>query len=532
MFRWLNKTAMYLSQGYQGKPYTQAGKQNQNPNNVVYVSKNLKDNLTYIQNTLGKKNTEIYYRDFKIGKDSKRSAFLVAISGMVEVTVINVNILRPLMSIDISKNKNELLMHLKDSVLCVVEVELEEDLSKLSKNIFLGKVILFIDGEKKALVISARAWEMRGIEQPVTETVIRGPRDSFNEDLSTNLSLLRRRIRDPKLKCEEMAIGTQTNTRVIISYIESIVNKDVLNEVYRRVQNINIDAILETGYIEQLIEDAPFSLFPTIGNTEKPDIVASQILEGRVAIFVDGTPLVLIVPYLLANNFQVSEDYYSRPYFTTFIRALRILSFFTSVLLPGAYVAVLYYHAILVPFSLLVRQATLRAEVPFQLYIEITAMLLVFEIIRESGLRMPKPIGQAVSIVGALILGQAAVDAGLVGIPVVVVVALVGIAAFPITPLSEAISILRIAFIVAGATLGLFGILVLFMVVLGHLASLRSFGVPYTAPIFPIYLNDWKDTVLRFPLWLLGRRPRTINSPNVIRQKWGGNSGKGKSGKE
>lgn len=536
MFRWLKKTAMYLSQGYQGKPYTNLNDQppsnSQSRSDTAKVSEDIEENLTFIQNTLGK-NMGVFYRRFKIGCGEKKiSAFLVAVSGMVEVTLINVNILRPLMEFDLSKYDDDLIMTLKESVLTVVEVDFAEDLATLSENLFTGKVVLFLEGETKAFVISARAWEMRGIEQPVSETVIRGPRDSFNEDLSTNLSLLRRRIRDPKLRCEELFLGTQTHTKVVVCYVEGIVNEDILKEVYRRLHNINIDAILETGFIEQLIQDAPFSLFPTVGNSEKPDIIASQLLEGRVSIFVDGTPLVLTVPYLLINNFQVSEDYYSRPPFANFLRILRVLSFFISVLLPGAYVAVQYYHTILIPFSLLVRQATLRTEVPFQLYIEIIVMLLVFEIIRESGLRMPKPIGQAVSIVGALILGQAAVDAGLVGIPVVVVVALVGIAAFPINPLSEAISILRILFILAGATLGLFGMLVLFMVVLGHLASLRSFGIPYSAPIFPIYLNDWKDSFIRFPLFLLGRRPRTINSPNVIRQKWGGMSGEGMRGKE
>ncbi|UTW69399.1 spore germination protein [Anaerobacillus sp. HL2] len=193
---------------------------------------------------------------------------------------------------------------------------------------------------------------------------------------------LRRRIRDPRLRCEELSIGTQTNTKVVISYIEGIVNNNVLNEVYRRVQNIQIDTILETGYIEQLIEDAPLSLFPTIGNTEKPDIVAAQLLEGRV-ILVDGTPLVLLIPYLLANNFQVSEDYYSRTIFVNFIRVLRVLSFFYfCVLLPGAYVAVLYYHDPC-SFYFISQTTALRTEVPFQLYIEITLMLLVFEIIRD-----------------------------------------------------------------------------------------------------------------------------------------------------
>lgn len=528
MFRWLKKASRNISQGYHGKAYTTTV---DDTNPTKNISESVNENVKSLQETLGD-NMGVFYRKFKIGKEEKIPGMLVAISGLVEVTTINENILKPLMRFDLSKFKNkDIICSIEESVLSVVDVELIEDLSSIAQKLFLGKVILFIEGESRAILVTANAWEMRGIEQPVTETVVRGPRDSFVEDLGTNISLLRRRIRDPKLRCEQMFLGRQTHTRVVVSYVDGIVNEDILTEVYKRLQNIDIDAILESGYIEQLIEDAPFSLFPTVGNSEKPDIVASQILEGRVAIFVDGTPLALLVPYLLINNFQVSEDYYARPLFVNFMRFLRIGSFFIAVLLPGAYVAVQYYHTILIPFSLLVRQATLRTDVPFQLYIEIVAMLLIFEIIRESGLRMPKPIGQAVSIVGALILGQAAVDAGLVGIPVVVVVALVGIAAFPISPLTEAISILRILFVIAGSTLGLFGMLVLFMVILGHIASLRSFGIPYAAPIFPININDWKDALFRFPLWLLGRRPVTINSPNVIRQKWGGKSGEGERGK-
>jgi spore germination protein KA len=201
-------------------------------------------------------------------------------------------------------------------------------------------------------------------------------------------------------------------------------------------------------------------------------------------------------------------------------------------MLPGVFVAVQYYHPILIPFTLLVKLVSTRADVPFELYFEMIGMLLIFEIIRESGLRMPKPIGQAVSLVGALILGEAAVQAGLVGIPVVVTVALVGIASFPVVSLSESISILRILFVLAGSTLGIFGVLMLGMLLVSHLASLRSFGVPYGAPLFPIQIQDWKDAVFRFPIWLLNKRPVTLKSSNATKQQLGGFSNEGKRGKE
>jgi spore germination protein KA len=546
MFRWIKKSARRLFQEPNSKS-SQTSNQatdtsNENNRDILQtnraqlgryerVSTSLQQNKKFLETALGN-NVGIINRSFKMGEQFSHSALLCAVSGMVETTVINENILGPLMKMTPPKTKEPLLLYLKESVLSVADIIYLDNLHQIVNELFTGKVVLFIEGEEKALVIGAQAWEMRGIEQPITETVIRGPRDAFTEDLSTNLTLLRRRIRNPNLRCEPMIIGEQTHTKIVIAYIEGIVNPEIVKEVYRRLENIKVDSILESGYIEQYIEDAPFSIFPTIGNQEKPDIVAAQLLEGRVSIFVDGTPIVLTVPYLLINHFQVSEDYFSRPYYSNFVRVLRVVSFFISVLLPGMFVAIQYFHPILIPFSLLVKFFITRANVPFQLYVEIILMLIIFEIIRESGLRMPKPVGQAVSLVGALILGEAAVSAGLVGIPVVVTVALVGISSFPVNTLSEPISVLRILFVIAGASLGLFGILILGMVVVSHLASLRSFGVPFAAPLFPIKIKDWADGIIRFPLWLLTRRPEAFNTLNPTKQKLGGLSGEGKRGKE
>lgn len=501
--------------------------------NFKKVSKSVHENRKFLETTLGN-NAGIINRSFQIGENSFSQALIFAVSGMVETTVINENVLGPLMNManPPANSHKSLLVYLKESVLSVAEIDFIDNLYQIVNDIFTGKIVLFIEGEEHALIINAQAWEMRGIEQPITETVIRGPRDAFTEDLSTNLTLLRRRIRNPNLRCEPLMIGEQSHTKIVIAYIDGIVNREILQEVYTRLENIKVDAILESGYIEQYIEDAPFSIFPTVGNQEKPDIVAAQLLEGRVSIFVDGTPIVLTVPYLLINHFQVSEDYFSRPYYSNFVRVLRVISFFISVLLPGVFVAIQYFHPILIPFSLLVKFFITRANVPFQLYVEMIVMLIVFEIIRESGLRMPKPVGQAVSLVGALILGEAAVSAGLVGIPVVVTVALVGISSFPVNSLSEPISLLRIAFVVAGATFGLFGILMLGMLVVSHLASLRSFGIPFTAPLFPIKIGDWVDGIIRFPIWLMTKRPATIGSVNRTKQRFGGLSGEGKRGKE
>lgn len=494
------------------------------------VYSELDKNLEYLK-TCFEKNEGMIYRSFQAGTTSKRAVLLVAVSGIVKKDTINENIIRPLMRMENIDPDGDFVGYLQQSVLSVLNIKQEVELKEVVNQILTGSSALFVEGEQQALIIAEEDWKMRGVEQSVTETIIRGPRESFNENLDTNLILLRRRVKHPQLRFEAITLGTITQTKVIIAYINGIANNEIIDEVKIRLNNIKVDAILESGYIEQYIEDAPFSLFPTVSNSEKPDIVAARILEGRVAIFVDGTPMVLSVPSLLIGNFQVSEDYYSRPLFASGIRLLRIFSFLTAIMLPGIFIAIQYFHPVMIPFSLLISLARARVDVPFQLYIEVLVMLVLFEIIKESGIRMPRPVGQALSIVGALILGQAAVDAGLVGIPVVVVVAFVGVASFLVNSLADAISVLRILFTIAGATLGFYGILLLGMIVVTHLASLRSFGVPYTSPLFPIVWREWKDVYLRFPLWMQLKRPKSNRTENVVRQKWGGKSGEGKRGK-
>jgi spore germination protein KA len=540
MFKWMKKAFRHLNTSNVHPQDSEFSSKHNNTNSLntrkttnkyEKVNSSIQKNKEFFEENLGK-NIGIVLRNFTIGAGQVRPALMVAISGMVERVVLNQNILKPLMEFKFPDSTKDPLSILQESVLSIADIKREENLFQIANDLFTGKVALFLEGEEQAILMDAQAWEMRGIEQPVTETVIRGAREAFNEDLSTNITLLRRRVSSPNLRCEPMVLGTQTHTKISIAYIEGIVNKQVLQEVYRRLENINIEAIMESGTIEQLIEDAPFSLFPTIGNHERPDTVAAMILDGRVAVLVDGTPMVLTMPYLLVNNFQMAEDIYSRPFYTNLVRLLRVWSYLITTMLPGVFVAVQYYHPILIPFTLLVKLVTTRADVPFELYFEMIGMLLIFEIIRESGLRMPKPIGQAVSLVGALILGEAAVQAGLVGIPVVVTVALVGISSFPVVSLSESISVLRLLFVVVGASFGIFGILMLGMLIVSHLASIRSFGVPYSAPLFPIVIQDWKDAVLRFPIALLNKRPITLGSSNKTKQELGGFSGEGKRGKE
>ncbi|MDP4158068.1 MAG: spore germination protein, partial [Bacillota bacterium] len=294
----------------------------------------------------------------------------------------------------------------------------------------------------------------------------------------------------------------------------------VVKEVHHRLDKIDIGGVLESGYIEELIQDDTFTPFPTIFNSERPDVVAACLLEGRVAILVDGTPFVLVVPSLFIQNFQVPEDYYQRADISSLLRLLRVICFLIALLGPSFYIAVTTYHQEMLPTSLLISLAAQREGVPFPAFVEAVMMEVAFEILREAGIRMPRAVGQAVSIVGALVLGQAAVEAGIVSASMVIVVSLTAIANFVFPAYNMAISIrmLRFGMMLLAASFGLYGITVGILALLLHLNSLRSFGIPYMAPMSPLIPDDLKDTVIRFPQWALFSRPRLISQKNINRQ--------------
>jgi spore germination protein KA len=376
--------------------------------------------------------------------------------------------------------------------------------------VLIGDTVLFIDGYEKALAVSTQGFAARNVDEPDTESSVRGPREGFNEVLKVNTSLIRRKIVNPNLKFEDMKIGKQTKTAVRIGYIEGIVDTKIVDEVRKRLQQIETDSILESGYIEQFIEDAPYSIFPTIGNSEKPDKIAAKLLEGRVAILCDGSPFVLTVPFVFIEGFQVGEDYYSRPYLSSFIRLLRFVALFISVATSPFYIALTTYHQEMLPSLLLATMAAAEDRVPFPVFIETLMMEIVFQLLREAGVRMPRPVGSAISIVGALVIGEGAVQAGLVSSPMVIMIAITGITGFVIPTFNDAIILSRFFLIFLAGSLGLYGILMGFMILLGHMCSLRSYGTPYLTPQAPIIWSEWKDSIVRLPIWLINKRPQSI----------------------
>lgn len=485
----------------------------------------LQENIKILKSFLGI-STDIVFREFAFGKDTKINSVLIFLDGMTDKNLINDVIIRPLMyetrfyGIDEELQLGNIEI-IKKSMLSIGEVNNTNLTNEVIDGILSGNTIFLIDGCSEALILNTRYWENRGVDEPKTEAVVRGPREGFCETININLTLLRRKIKNRNLTFETMKIGEQTKTFVTIAYLNGVVNPKLIKEVKKRLKRINTDAILESGYIEQYIEDEPYSIFPTVGNTEKPDVVAAQILEGRIAIFVDGTPFVLTVPMLFIEGFQTAEDYYTRSYFSSILRVIRFIGFGLSVLAPATYVILATFHQELIPTPLLFSLASSREGVPFPAAVEAGLMIITFEILREAGVRLPRPVGQAVSIVGALVIGEAAVTAGLVSGLMVIVVALTAVSSFMVPTYTDVGSILRMIFLILGGTLGIFGETIGILALLIHLASIRSFGAPYLSPFGPLTTQDLKDTFVREPHWKMDTRPRVIGWFNKTRQKEG-----------
>lgn len=486
----------------------------------------LMDNIRRIKESFGNSD-DIIMREIRIGKEGKTRACIVFTDGLIDSQSIQNFIMESLM-IDLRTSDGEsdfftegnLLPYLKEMVLTVGDIQDINDFTNLLDSLLNGKVILLFNGYTQGFAIEMKGGKERSVEEPTTETTIRGPREGFTENIRVNTSLLRRKIRDHNLWIESRKIGKVSKTNLSIMYIKGIANEKIVEEVRRRLDRIKIDSILETGYIEELIQDAKWSPFPTIYHSERPDAIAADLLEGRIAILVDGTPFVMTVPVMFAQFLQSPEDYYNRADITTLLRILRYVGFFIALLAPSFYIAITTFHQEMLPTQLLITLAAQREGVPFPAFIEALAMEVSFEILREAGLRMPKAIGQAVSIVGTLVIGSAAVEAGFVSAAMVIVVAITAISSFIVSnyELAIAIRMLRFPFMGLAASFGLFGIIVGLIALVLHMCSLRSFGIPYMAPYGPFIKDDQKDAVFRFPRWAMSKRPQLISQTNITRE--------------
>lgn len=487
------------------------------------LSTDLHTNISMMKEALGD-SPDIIIRllDMQVSQDHL-SVALIYIDGLVQSEAIHKHLIEPLLNVQATEQTSEQYCGVHEILQQTISVgelfEAKYDIELLNA-LLEGSTVILLDGFDEAFIACTNGWEKRAIEEPQSQTVIRGPKESFTEDIRTNLTLLRRKIKSPDLRFESMKIGRYTRTEIMLTYLHGVANEKVLNEARKRLKLIDTDSILESAYIEEFIEDKGYTPFPTMLNTERPDTAAAGLLEGQIVIMVDGTPFALIAPVTFFKFLQSSEDYYQRYDIASFVRLIRYASFFVSMLLPSLYIAITTFHQEMLPTTLLISLAAQREGVPFPALVEAFLMEITFEVLREAGVRMPRVVGPAISIVGALVLGQAAVQAGLVSAAMVIVVSFTAISNFvtPAINLAVAARLIRFMLMLLAGLLGLFGILFGCMFILIHMCSIKSFGLPYMAPISPFIPSNVKDIFIRLPWWKLVKRPIMLTK-NIYRQR-------------
>ncbi|NLU41998.1 MAG: spore germination protein [Firmicutes bacterium] len=503
------------------------------------VSPNLSSNIEQIRKICGPENSDIIIREFGIPIGRGFAAALFFVEGLTDRFALNLGVIQPLQLSNCGctlADGDDLARGLDASGLDIIDYIVKyllgnsqakrvTSLDEAIDMVMTGESAIFVDGVAEAIVTEVKGWANRGIQEPQSELTIRGPREGFSEVVRFNTALLRRRIRNPALRMDPMKVGALSATDVLVVYIQDLTNERLVEEVKRRISEIDIDYLPEAGYIEQFIEDNPFSPFPQVLATERPDRLAAALAEGHVGILVDGTPVALITPSFITDIYEATEDYYERFLFGSARRLLRIGATLLALLLPALYIAIVTFHQEMIPTPLALAFASARQRVPFPALVEALLMEVALELIREAGVRLPSPVGQTVGIVGALLLGDAAVQANLVSPIMVIVVALTGLASFA-TPYHSgglAIRLLRFPLMVAGAAVGLYGVAAGIIAISIHLTLLTSLGVPYLSP-FLSEPYDYKDVIVRAPLWTMRFRPRYLRPYRLRRQAGRGDS--------
>ena len=461
-------------------------------------------NIERLLNELGN-SSDVSFRMVESPYEKKLKAAVIHLDGLADENIINENMMTPLIQLLKESDQEVTVKEIEEKVpqiLTVSQLNIKENWHEFMSAVLTGDTVVLLNGSSKIFIGNTKKLQSRAVTEPTSQTVVRGPKDSFTENLRTNTSLIRARIQDPNLRLDSMKIGSVTQTDIGIMYIQGNADERIVDEIKERLKNIKVDGVLESSYIEEFIQDDTTTIFPLLLNTERPDAVVGNLLEGRIAIIVQGTPFVLIAPAIFSQFFQSPEDYYQNYYIASFLRILRFGSFFLSMYVSAIYLALITHHQGLIPTTLMVSLMAQRETVPFPAIVEVLIMELAFEMLREAGIRMPRAIGPAVSIVGALILGQAAVDAGFVSAAVVIIVAISAISNFtlPSTSIVNAARGFRFILIMISAFIGLYGILLMTLCIWLRMSSLKSFGVPYFTPFAPFNFKGQKDTSVRFSL--------------------------------
>jgi spore germination protein KA len=466
---------------------------------------------------------DLVVREFLIGRVNPVRAMAVFLDPLVNRDLMSEFLAHPLMEVDRVPPAGVTLDWLKERVVTAGSILEKRRWVEAGNGIAKGLVALFVDGQSRVILLDIPEATSRAISQPISEQTLRGSADAFNEDRRTNLALLRKRLRSTRLAVENLELGTVTKNVVSIVYLKGYANGGLVDEVKTRLRRIEIDGILNSEQVTEFIQDSPYSLFSGVGTTERPDIIAANLLEGRVGLILGNTPYALFVPATLGVFMQTPDDYSNRYWYGSFIRLLRWAGLFIALLMPGFYIAVLSFHQEMVPTVLFTTIMADREGVPFPIFVEALIMELAFEMLREAGVRLPRPFGQTISIVGAIVIGQAAVSARLVSTGMVVVVALTAVASYTVAtiPLASVVRLLRFIFMFAGSGFGLFGVTAAMSLLTFHLCALRSFGVPYLSPAAPLSPDILRDTLVRVPVWMMRRRPRFLNPKDPVRQPAG-----------
>ncbi|WP_426453154.1 spore germination protein [Paenibacillus sp. S-38] len=489
---------------------------------AVPVSVSAKANTERIRGLLGAPD-DLIVRELVLGGTAGVTGVIIYIDGLADQTLVNDDLLLPLLLTEegpAAPSGGALLALLQQRVLGTSDYSLVKELREAMLSVLSGDTAVFLEGIDQALVVGSRNWKSRPVEDPQNESIIRGPREGFTEDLRTNTALIRRRIRSASLRFESYRFGRRANRDAVLIYMDGIANAGLLEEVRRRLRTLDIDDVEGSGFVEQWIADSYLTPFPLLLNTERPDRVSGALLQGRVAILVDGDPFGLILPITFSTCIHSPEDYYQHWLISTLTRLLRLIAAFIATFLPAIYIALVEYHHGMLPSKLAFSIAGAREGVPFPAVVEAFIMEITLELLREAGLRLPKPIGQTIGIVGGLVIGEAAVSAGIVSPIMVIVVAVTAIASFALPSYSFAITlrIIRFAVMLAASIFGLYGLIMCYIMINVHLVNLRSFGVPYTSPFAPQLMRDWKDLVFRAPMVFLRERPGMLGEQDKKRQ--------------
>ena len=444
-----------------------------------------------------------------------RSASVFFVDGVIDKELCELNIFAPL------KALAELEYPYIDTINAVTRpttpIKVDCSPEKAAQTVADGDIVVVIDGGEGAFVFSERKYQIRGIQEPPVSNVLRGPREGFVEDFKANCVMIRRRLRTPKLRFLNFKVGRLTNTVVSVAYISSVADKRIVDEICRRIKSIDIDGVVESSYVAAFLEDGGQSLFDRVGTSEKPDIVAAKLLEGRVAVIVDGSPVVLTLPFIFLEHLQASEDYYVKSLRATLIRMIRIAALLIAVLLPAAYVALQEFQYQMFPLKFLVTIMNSVYGIPLSPMFEMLLVLLIFEILSEASVRMPRYVGMALSVVGAIVLGETAVKAGLLSTPTILIISVSTIGLYCVPDEANTGSVLRLAFVTVAGLLGLFGVILGCMALTAYLVNLRSYGTSYLAPYAPSLSHDWNDAMFKAGVDELYERPYSI--PNINRKR-------------